>query len=663
MNVRHRRILTYLGLFVALFLGYVVLRDAAWRSSTQLHTLMEAIATFLALFVGVIALVRFYTKKINIFLFIGTGFLGTGLLDGYHALVTSSFFAEKFPSAPSSLIPWSWTASRVFLSVSLWLSWLGWKRESRQGEPGRIGEHTVYLTAGALTLASFLFFAFVPLPRAYYPELFFHRPEDLLPGFFFLLALVGYWRKGHWKFEYFEYWLVLSLIVGFLGQVQFMSFSGQLFDPMFDTAHLLKNFSYVFVLTGLLMNTYQLFRRAEESSQEIEATNKALQMEIAEHRRAEQEIRALARFPDENPSPILRVARNGTVLYANKGSVPLLRNSKGHAAKVVPDSWRSVIVEVSTSGSSKAIDVTCGELVYDLNFVPVVEAEYVNIYGTDITERKRAQGLLEEYSRTLEQKVEERTRDLREKQTQLIQSEKMAALGNLVAGVAHEINTPLGAMYSNNDIVARSVSKMKGILHSWENSDKEQQYSKLLQLVHGIEAIGEVNRAAAERIVNIVASLKSFARLDRAIEDQLDIHEGLESTLTLVHHQLKNRITVHKEYGQLPLIRCYPNQLNQVYMNILVNAIQAIEGTGRISIRTYTRNNLAVVEISDTGGGIPSEKLNRIFDPGFTTKGVKVGTGLGLSIVHRIIQDHNGAIEVESELGKGSTFRIILPIR
>ena len=131
------------------------------------------------------------------------------------------------------------------------------------GEPSRTDERTVYLMAGALTVASFLFFAFVPLPRAYYPELFFHRPEDLLPGLIFLLALVAYWCKGHWKSDYFEHWLVLSLIVGFLGEVQFMSFSGQLFDAMFDAAHHLKTLSYVFVLTGLQMNTYQIFRRAE----------------------------------------------------------------------------------------------------------------------------------------------------------------------------------------------------------------------------------------------------------------------------------------------------------------------------------------------------------------------------------------------------------------
>ena len=135
MVVENARRFTYLGLFAALFLSYLVLRDSTWRSSAQLHTVMEAVATFLALLVGVMALVRFYSKKTNIFLFIGAGFLGTGLLDGYHAVVTSSFFAENFPSTLSSLIPWSWTASRVFFSAFLCLSWLSWKRESIQGSP------------------------------------------------------------------------------------------------------------------------------------------------------------------------------------------------------------------------------------------------------------------------------------------------------------------------------------------------------------------------------------------------------------------------------------------------------------------------------------------------------------------------------------------------
>ncbi len=262
---KRKRVLSYTAILVFLALGYFLLRDSTWEGNKQLHTIMELLATILAAFVGILALVRFYTRKSNIFLFVGTGFLGTAFLDGYHTMVTSAFFDTYFPSPPPSLIPWSWNASRIFLSILLFLSWWTWRKEERVGEAGRISERGIYAVVTMLALASFLFFAFVPLPRAYYPELFFGRPEEFIAAFFFLLALVGYLKKGHWKRDAFEHWIVLSLIVGLMGQAMFMSLSFQLFDTMFDTAHLLKKVSYIFVLTGLLISVFQMFRQADES--------------------------------------------------------------------------------------------------------------------------------------------------------------------------------------------------------------------------------------------------------------------------------------------------------------------------------------------------------------------------------------------------------------
>lgn len=296
-RVTRTRAVTYIMLAVALFVGFVLLRDSAWQGTKELHTLMEVVATFLALFVGVMALVRFYSKKNNTFLLIGAGFLGTGFLDGYHAVVTSSFFAHLFPSGLSSLIPWSWVASRTFLSLLMWLSWLAWRREVRLGEAGKIGERAIYAFVVFLTMASFLFFAFVPLPRAYYPELYFHRPEEFVPALFFLLALVGYLTKGQWKHDAFEHWVVLSLIVGLVGQAAFMSLSGQLFDMMFDAAHTLKKMSYICVLIGLVISMYGLFRKAEESAEaiasinaELEVKNAELERQVAVRHRAERTL-------------------------------------------------------------------------------------------------------------------------------------------------------------------------------------------------------------------------------------------------------------------------------------------------------------------------------------------------------------------------------------
>ncbi|MFQ5452922.1 MAG: ATP-binding protein, partial [Candidatus Zixiibacteriota bacterium] len=281
---------------------------------------------------------------------------------------------------------------------------------------------------------------------------------------------------------------------------------------------------------------------------------------------------------------------------------------------------------------------------------------------SDITRRRQLEEELIRANDELEQKVEERTRELKEKQIQLAQSEKMAALGNLVAGVAHEINTPLGALKSNNDLFIRSVHKLKKLLQECISKNELKEDSPIGRILDNIEKLNKVNEMATSRIVNIVNSLRKFARLDQAEKDRVDIRDGLESTLTLVHHELKNRIEVIKDYGNIPEIYCYPNQLNQVFMNLLVNASQAIEGKGKITIRLFTKNNNIIVEISDTGRGVSKENLQKIFDPGFTTKSSGVGTGLGLSIVHQIIQTHKGTIEVESKEGQGTNFRLVLPI-
>jgi signal transduction histidine kinase len=162
--------------------------------------------------------------------------------------------------------------------------------------------------------------------------------------------------------------------------------------------------------------------------------------------------------------------------------------------------------------------------------------------------------------------------------------------------------------------------------------------------------------------MNIVRSLKNFARLDEAERKKVNVHEGIESTLTLLQHQLKTRIRIVKQFGDIPEVECFPNRLNQVFMNILVNAAQAIEGRGVITVKTWKQDDTLRLSINDTGVGIPPEHLSRIFDPGFTTKGVGVGTGLGLSICYKIVKDHGGTIEAESST-QGTTFTIILPLQ
>ncbi|MBP86682.1 MAG: hypothetical protein CMJ64_08200 [Planctomycetaceae bacterium] len=264
MMAGRARLSTYACITSLLVIAYITLEFTDWAGNTQLHTLMEVVATLFALIVGVVALVRYYAKPHNMILFIGVGFFGTAMLDGYHAVVTSTFFSEVFPSAPLSLIPWSWNASRTFLAILMFLSWWAWRREEQLGVLGRINEITVYIGVAILTLASFCFFVFVPLGRAYFPEFIFGRPEEFVSAAFFAAALVGYLSKQEWRQDALEHWIVNSLIVGFLCQTIFMSRSYGLFDAMFDMAHALKVVSYGCVFVGLLTEIQTIWRQEQQ---------------------------------------------------------------------------------------------------------------------------------------------------------------------------------------------------------------------------------------------------------------------------------------------------------------------------------------------------------------------------------------------------------------
>jgi PAS domain S-box-containing protein len=274
-----RRMIAYVAVGLTLILANGLLRTSTWHASPAFHTLMEVIATVLASIVGVIALVRYYSQKSNMMLLIGTGFIGAALLDGYHAVVTSWVFAARFPSPPPSLVPWSWFASHLFLSVLLWWSWLTGRSEGRHH---LLNERVVFGWVAMLTLATGVLFALVPLPRAIYPELLIPRPQELIPAGFLLAALAGYLRKGGWEGNVSEHWLVLSMLVGLLGLAPSMALSSRLHDSLFQGAHWFKQLSYLSVLVGLVFSMYELFRKAEASTQELDNQVKSRTAELAQ---------------------------------------------------------------------------------------------------------------------------------------------------------------------------------------------------------------------------------------------------------------------------------------------------------------------------------------------------------------------------------------------
>ena len=289
-----RRVVAYALIAVALTAGAAAVAMSDGRGGAGVHTLLETAATLLAVIVGAMALVTYYARGERRFLFVGGGFLGAALLDGYHAIVTSALFAPYLPSASPSLIPWSWIASRLLLSVLLWLSYRTISRRANatttSADDKDGSARRVLLAIAVATVASFAFFAIAPLPRAYYPEFFIHRPEELVPALFLFLALIGYLGKGDWAREPFDHWLVIALIVGLIGQAGYMTFSMRLFDPAFDLAHGLKIVSYACVLIGLMLDMIIVRRSLEATAHQLAYAKKTLESEIAFRRHAEEAV-------------------------------------------------------------------------------------------------------------------------------------------------------------------------------------------------------------------------------------------------------------------------------------------------------------------------------------------------------------------------------------
>jgi two-component sensor histidine kinase len=227
--------------------------------------------------------------------------------------------------------------------------------------------------------------------------------------------------------------------------------------------------------------------------------------------------------------------------------------------------------------------------------------------------------------------------------------------------VAHEMNTPLGSLHAGHDTFRRALRRLQEILAD-ERVDPDE-LEEVRRIVRAVDKIATTQDLAFERLTRIVAELRNFGRPDRAEVSVVDLHEGLESTLALLAHELRGRIEVERRYGELPPVECHPHRLNQLFMNLLVNAIHAIEGDGTIIVRTASRGDEVSVAIEDSGVGIPEKDVQRIFEAGFTTKDARKGMGLGLLISRQIAHQHGGRIDVRSRPGEGSTFTVTLPVR
>ena len=383
--------------------------------------------------------------------------------------------------------------------------------------------------------------------------------------------------------------------------------------------------------------------------------------DITKEKESDEQVHAII---EVSPLPfIISRFHDGKILYANKPLADLIgykiEDLVGRATPdfyYVPQDKDKVLAALKRDGFLKNFETQIitysGEPIWMVFSLVITRIGGESVVVGALYDISKIKSALE--------KLAKANNELKDAQTRLVQSEKMASLGMLVAGVAHEINNPISAVRSMHNTSMRAIEKLKSEFSKLVLNDKNvaEEAKRIFKI---IDETNEVIEMGTERVGLIVKQLKSFARLDEAELKKANIHEGIQQALMLSQHEMGDRISVVKKFGDIPDIRCYPAKLNQVFLNMIINAIQAIPDKGKLTISSRLIGNRIHIKFADTGKGIPDDNIENIFDPGFTTKGVGVGTGLGLSICYNIIEEHNGEIKVKSKLNKGTTFEIVLP--
>ncbi len=663
---------TYVLTAAGLICSYPLLKGIPWQGDDHLHTMMEVVATCLALLVGSMALVRYYSRKNGTILLIGVGFLGTALFDGYHAVVTSSHFAFLIDADKTSLAPWSWLASRIFLSVMLATSWLCWRYETQHGKEVLLGEKSVYFGTALLVAGSFTFFALVPLPRAYFPELFIHRPEELVPAVFFAIALAGYLTKGKWRNDDFEHWLVLSLIVGLVSQVVFMPFSATLFDMQFDAAHLLKMVSYVSVLAGLLANMYAAFRVEINHTKELTAAREEAENALAKL--------SEYKFVLDEHAIVAVTDQSGRITYVNDkfcriskydrhelvGQNHRILKSGYHDASYYKSFWSTISRGDVWTGEFKNLAKDGSEYWVSTIVAPFRDAkgrisQYISI-RTDITQSKRNQ----EELRRKEEDLVERVAELEDTQIRLEEQ----------AGVLRELSEQLSIERDRAQVAAKAKTDFLATM-SHEIRTPMNGVLGMLHLLADTELSGEQRdltetaSVSAESLLTIINDILDVSKLE---EGRVEL-EAVDFDLFDLVHRVVALFKIQASEKQLQMlsefppdlprfIRADPTRVRQILVNLVGNAIKFTnEGAVTIALsygRDPSGDLLIRVMVRDTGIGISPESQVRLFErfsqADSSTTRQYGGSGLGLAISKQLSEIMGGQIGVDSVENAGSVF-------
>jgi two-component system sensor kinase FixL len=636
-----KRIQVYCLIGLALALSFAWIHGAQWQGSAYGQTLMEAVATLLAVMVGTTALLRYYSNRDNATLIIAAGFMGTALLDGYHFIITSVWFRSYFPQYLDSLSLWSEFAPRVFLAAYICLSVLIQRREQRLGRAIQVNERDVYTTTVGLVLLCFLFSIWVPLPRAYYTGLF-SRPQELAPGFLLMFALAAYLKRERWRYNTFEHWFVMSMIINATAQVIFLAFSSRLFDVEFVAGHVLKNVSYLFVLIGLFISMYETLRQVE--------------LEVADRQRAE-----LAREDSHIRYQMVNdTLLDGLVIASEQGIIesfnPAAEQLFGYTATEVlgknvslltPEPHRSrhdaYVRHYLQTGEARVIgrgrevegkrkDGSLFPLELSITEMRIGRRRLFSALLRDISERKAAEAKL--YTR--EQALKRSNAEL----------EKFAYVAS------HDLKEPLRKVRAFGDRLA---------LH----------YQSALE-AQGLDYLNRM-QSAAERMGLLIDGLLTFSRVSTRGErfESIDLDRIMADVLSDLEICIAET-GAKVEVVNLTKIEADPLQMRQIFQNLLGNALKFrkpnIPPVVRVKSEPFeekTTSGLTALKcriwFSDNGIGFDPRYAEKIFEVFQRLHGRDEyeGTGVGLAICRKIAERHGGSLTAAST-PEGATFILTL---
>ncbi|MDX1394629.1 MAG: PAS domain S-box protein [Gemmatimonadota bacterium] len=639
------RAAAYCALSAGLLLLFLAVRESSWTVAPALHGAFELAAAVVALIAGILALVRFYSRKNDTLLLIGAAMIGASVLDTYHLFVTTGIPFPLMPLDHEATEPWSWFGSRFYLSLMLLWSWTAWHRENRDAKRG-LSELRVYMEVGAITVLSIALFGLVALPEAIRTDSFVPRPFELLPGALFAFAAIGYLSKGNWRNRPFEVWLIPALLVSAAIQLLFIPFSSTPVDAFATVSHALKLLSYGYILVGLIASMFGLYRRLERSALLIEHSNAALRGEVAEReaaqaetRRSEEKYRNILATIQEG---YFEVDLAGNFVFWNESLTDLLGYRHERMAGLnyrayTRDAHSAAVFEVFSQvyRTGQPVRSFGWEILRPDGTRRYAEASAGPVRGED-GEIVGFRGIVRDVTarRSAEERLESKSRELARSNEELRQFAYVAS---------HDLQEPLRMVAGYTQLLAR---RYEGRLDA--EADLFIRYT-----VEG------VNRMQA-----LIRDLLDYSRVQthgRSFE-----LVSLDSSLDWALANLEAAIEMSGAsivVDALPDVRADPTQMGQLLQNLIGNAIKfRADRPLAIHVGAQKRAGEWQIFVRDNGIGVEPEHRARIFEIFQRGHGRDDydGTGIGLAICKRIVERHGGRIWNEPSPGQGATFYFTL---